>query len=1018
VSDIIVKFSRAQLRATLLVVLTLASIITIVSMNTKQAHAATTISSNADDIYSGGSWLGLRPQGPNEIVNFNQTVTNEAVSSDSVAEVMLSARIISLQTGAPDSARLSFIVNTNSRHGVTYNYAMQSLLYPYGINTATNTGIHCYTSVNPCGAWISIPTMVFYGAGGLGGNYYKVWVSCDGYISVVGPSARGALGPGVIAPLSKSLDCTHGNIWTWWDSSGGFYVAWDNVLSGSRPQSFYLWVRAPGPPISQNGESNIEFWYNSVTQDDGLTAIGIADQYGGRIVSVDPTLYQLNNQRIVITATDASKIKYLNSLKVSLADTSGGATDSQAQVGLDPLTNPPGNPLGYNILVNPSGPPTIDLPDYARVGLGAGSLVTSLSAARIAAGLPVLTSGLEFVDPAVGVTLLGIDTYNMLVQNYRNAQQISYYTQTSLTDPSPTFIHAWAAQGGVSYPNFAPVDASLAGSANWILSDTLSRNLPHHLTITATIGYTDNRGEMGADTYTVSTSVQLDMNPGYKILSENFEGGSFSPNYWTWTAPWQVVSTDQCPKFNGLPNCIQGTKLAWSNSQSNTIAPLILTLGNLVNYNQVVIYLHLWTSVTGQVSISYQDLGVWKQWTSYGKQSTDGPRADTAYTQWINARLVVPTTTTAIGFTYSTTSDPSPGQGFYMDDIYVMGDGPLNSADVQVDGQLLTNPAQYHAVPVSMDNGPYYSTTDHFLELVGTSHTLTATSLFTDNTGSYSFASWSNGATSPSTTITVGGAQTILANYNVVPDFTVTTNPSSLTIDQGSSKTTTVYVTSRAGFAGSVYMRTTSPSGTTASPPSPSITIPPNGQASYILTITVGSSVPQGQHDVTLIGTSGSGLSNSGVVHLTIGAGGGSVAAGTMITLASGFQIPVQKLKPGMQLLSYDTEASRFVTSTVTRFVSVKTNNFMVINTTTGSPLVTDQNPAQRIYVMFPNGTRTMLPVTMLQVGYYLFNVPTLSWVGITSLNYHTGGSYTMYDIYNTAPGNYVANGYLDPFKD
>jgi len=96
----------------------------------------------------------------------------------------------------------------------------------------------------------------------------------------------------------------------------------------------------------------------------------------------------------------------------------------------------------------------------------------------------------------------------------------------------------------------------------------------------------------------------------------------------------------------------------------------------------------------------------------------------------------------------------------------------------------------------------------------------------------------------------------------------------------------------------------------------------------------------------------------------------------------------------------------------------VKTNNFMVINTTAGIPLVTDQNQAQKIYVMFPNGTQTMLPVTLLQVGYYVFSVPTLSWVQITGLYYHTGGSYTMYDIYNSPPGNYIANGYLDPFKD
>ena len=998
------------------------------AINTRQVQADTSIPSNTDDTYSGGSWVGLRPQGPNELVNYNQTVTNEAVSSDSATEVMLSARIQSLQTGAPDASKLSFIVNTNSRHGITYNYAVQSLPSSYLINTATNTGIHCFTgqSANPCGAWIDIPTLVFYGAGGLSANYYKAWVSCDGYISVIGPSAAGVLGPGVIAAFSRALDCTYGNIWTWWDSSGGFYVAWDNVRGSSgHPQSFFIWVRAQSPPISPNGENAIEFWYSSVTPGDGFpTVIGIADQYGGRVVSIDPTLYQLNNQRVVLTAT-ATRVKYLNSLKVSLTDTSGGSADSQAQVALDPSTNPPGNPLGYNILVNPSGPPTIDLPDYARVGLGAGSLVTSLSAGRVAAGLTVLTSGLEVIDPAVGAILLGIDSYNILVQNYRNAQQITYYTQTSPGDSSPAFIRAWAAQSGLSYPNQAPVDASLAGKATWTLWDQL-RNFPHHLTITATVGYSDIQSEMGADTYTVSVSDQLDINPGYKILYDGFEANHFVDG-WARTGTWQVTNT--CPLFNGSPNCIQGSYLAWSGSQSSSmIAPLILTLGNMINYRQVVVYLHFWVSFdpnsNGYVAISYQDSGTWHPWTIYGgTMSTDGARAKTAYTQWINARLVIPNTATAIGFTYSTQSSTNPGQGFYMDDIYVLGDGPVNSADVQVQGQLTTNPAQYHSVPVSMDNGPYYGTTDHFLEPLGTSHTLTAVSSFTDGTGSYSFASWLGGATSPSTTVTVNGPQTIIATYNVVPDFTVSTNPSSLTVIAGSSGTTAVFVTSRNGFAGSVSVTAYPPAGMTASPSPKSVNLVAGGQATYNLNIVAGTSI--GGYDVTLTGTSPSAPSTSAVIHVTVVSvggcnpcGGGSVATGTMITLASGSLIPVQKLKTGMQLLSYDLTSHQFVPSTITKFVSVKTNNFMVINTTAGIPLVTDQNQAQKIYVMFPNGTQTMLPVTLLQVGYYVFSVPTLSWVQITGLYYHTGGSYTMYDIYNSPPGNYIANGYLDPFKD
>src|SRR5207245_5818770 len=127
---------------------------------------------------------------------------------------------------------------------------------------------------------------------------------------------------------------------------------------------------------------------------------------------------------------------------------------------------------------------------------------TSRSACLISSGSTVPYSGLELIDPAAGAILLGIDSYNILVQNYRNPQQITYYTQTSAGDSSPAYIHAWAAQGGLSYPNQNPVDASFAGKATWYLTDP-TRNLPHHLTITATVGYTDIQHEMGTDTYTV-----------------------------------------------------------------------------------------------------------------------------------------------------------------------------------------------------------------------------------------------------------------------------------------------------------------------------------------------------------------------------------------------------------------------------------------------------------------------------------------------------------------------------------
>ena len=64
-----------------------------------------------------------------------------------------------------------------------------------------------------------------------------------------------------------------------------------------------------------------------------------------------------------------------------------------------------------------------------------------------------------------------------------------------------------------------------------------------------------------------------------------------------------------------------------------------------------------------------------------------------------------------------------------------------------------------------------------------------------------------------------------------------------------------------------------------------------------------------------------------------------------------------------------------------------------------------------------PDGTVMLKSVTDLKVGYDLFDAMSQTWVPITSIHYENGGNHLMYDIYTTAPGNYIANGYLDPLK-
>jgi len=147
------------------------------------------------------------------------------------------------------------------------------------------------------------------------------------------------------------------------------------------------------------------------------------------------------------------------------------------------------------------------------------------------------------------------------------------------------------------------------------------------------------------------------------------------------------------------------------------------------------------------------------------------------------------------------------------------------------------------------------------------------------------------------------------------------------------------------------------------------------------------------------------------------GGGGGSVSAGTLITLADGSQVPVQDLHIGEQLLSYDLTSGQYVVTNITRLATVETYNQMVISTGNGKPLIVDQNPAQKLYVRLQDGAVTLMSVTDLRVGYDLFYATSQTWVPITSIHYENRGTHLMYDIYTTSPGNYIANGYLDPLK-
>jgi len=154
----------------------------------------------------------------------------------------------------------------------------------------------------------------------------------------------------------------------------------------------------------------------------------------------------------------------------------------------------------------------------------------------------------------------------------------------------------------------------------------------------------------------------------------------------------------------------------------------------------------------------------------------------------------------------------------------------------------------------------------------GTSSTLTLTASATAATGM-----------APVTVTGTGGGLTrttqLILTVNPAPDFTLSANPSSLTVNQGASAASTLSITRVGGFTGSVAFSATGlPSGVTASFNPTSTT----GTSSTV-TFTASSAATLGSANVTITATGG-GLTRTTVIALTVSGGGGT--GGVTITPA------------------------------------------------------------------------------------------------------------------------------------
>jgi subtilase family serine protease len=142
--------------------------------------------------------------------------------------------------------------------------------------------------------------------------------------------------------------------------------------------------------------------------------------------------------------------------------------------------------------------------------------------------------------------------------------------------------------------------------------------------------------------------------------------------------------------------------------------------------------------------------------------------------------------------------------------------------------------------------------------------TLTASSSATVGTATVTITGTS-GSTSHSATISL----TVNASSGT-PNFTMSLSPSSFTIDDGGSKSTTLTITSVNGFHSAVELSVNEfPSGVSATASANPVTPPANGSTTVTITWSASRRAPTGTTTIELIGTSGS-LENEIPVTITV----------------------------------------------------------------------------------------------------------------------------------------------------
>jgi len=248
------------------------------------------------------------------------------------------------------------------------------------------------------------------------------------------------------------------------------------------------------------------------------------------------------------------------------------------------------------------------------------------------------------------------------------------------------------------------------------------------------------------------------------------------------------------------------------------------------------------------------------------------------------------------------------------------------------------------------------------------------------------------------------------------PDFSIAASPSSLSIAQGSSGTSTITITSLNGFNSATTLSASGlPSGVTAAFSTNPVTPPANGSATSTLTLTASGTATTGNATVTVTGTSGA-LTHSTTIALTVtSSGGGGLQTATY---SSTFKAPScgsvgsgcdsgpslllgrDTLAGGSEPNQPNTINSSCADGTSGTFHSDESNDRLVIQTTDGSNLA----PGKTVKVSATVWAYSGFTSDHLDL-YYAANASSPSWVLIGTITPTAAGAQTLSANYTLPSG-------------